>query len=390
MTANPPGRRLSALIEVAHNPTVATAVEGVRRLLDLDIAYATFHESTEQVFLHVEGDGEAFGVHEGLRVPLEATYCKRILAGELPPVIPDTLDDPVAAELPGTRQAGIRAFASVPLTRADGSLFGTLCCAGLDAHPELGERDLQFMHVFARLVVDTLERDEQERMRRELEARAAGLDALVAAIEARDAYTAEHSRTVVRRATEVARRLSVDAATVEDVGHVALLHDVGKVAMPDALLRKPGPLSEEEWRLMRRHPIESERIVAAVPSLAHLGPAVRAEHEHWDGGGYPDGLAAEVIPIAARIVLACDAYDAMMTDRPYRAARGHDVAVRELATGSGSQFDPDVAATLLEVLSEETAGHGYATIPKASMPAHNGSAAEDSAASPSGTPRASR
>lgn len=362
MRADPSGKGLSGLSEVARNPTVATAVEGVRRLLGLDLAYVTCYESTEQVFLYLEGDAEAFGVHQGLRVPVEATYCQRILTGELPAIIPDTLANPVAAGLVGTTEAGIRAFASVPLQRADGSLLGTLCCAGREAHPELGERDLQFMHVFARLVVDTLERDELESARRELEARAAGLDALVAAIEARDAYTAEHSRTVVRRATLVAGRLGLDAGAIEDVGHVALLHDVGKVAMPDALLRKPGRLSEEEWQLMRRHPIESERIVGAVPSLAHLGPAVRAEHEHWDGGGYPDGLAGEVIPIAARIVLACDAYDAMMTDRPYRAALGHDAAECELATGSGSQFDPDVAATLLEVLSEETAGHGYATI----------------------------
>jgi len=358
-----PQNELSGPGETARNPTVSAALEGVRRLLGLDIAYATCHEPTEQVFLHVEGDAQAFGVHEGLRVPLEETYCQRIMDEELPSVMPDTLADPVAAGLLGTTQAGIRAFASVPLVRGDGSLFGTLCCAGREVHSNLSERDLRFMHVFARLVVDTLERDEQERVRRALEARAAGLDALVAAIEARDAYTAEHSRSVVRRATQVAHRLGLDDGAVEDVCHIALLHDVGKVAMPDALLRKPGPLSEEEWSLMRRHPIESERIVGAVPSLAHLGPGVRAEHERWDGGGYPDGLAGEIIPIAARIVLACDAYDAMTTDRPYRAALGHDAAVGELAACSGSQFDPDVVVALLGVLDEEAAGHagaGYA------------------------------
>jgi response regulator RpfG family c-di-GMP phosphodiesterase len=390
MRTDPLAKGLSGLSEIARNPTVSNAVEGARRLLGLDLAYATCHESTEQVVLHVEGDAEAFGVHEGLRVPLEDTYCQRIMDEELPSVIPNTLADPVAAELMGTTQAGIRAFASVPLERADGSVLGTLCCAGREAHPELGERDLQFMHVFARLVVDTLERDELEHARHELEVRAAGLDALVVAIEARDAYTAEHSRSVVRRATEVAQGLELDAAGIDDVGHVALLHDVGKVAMPDALLRKPGPLSEEEWRVMRRHPIESERIVNAVPSLAHLASAVRAEHERWDGGGYPDGLAGEGIPIAARIVLACDAYDAMMTNRPYRVALGHDEAVRELATGSGSQFDPDVVGVLLEVLGEEARQGGDAAYAEsASTPTRNVSM-EASTASPSGTPRAMR
>jgi hypothetical protein len=343
MSVSPPRNDPSGLSEVARNPTVPNAVEGARRLLGLDLAYATLLEPTEQVVLHVEGDAEAFGLHEG----------QRVLSGEIPAVISDTQAEPVATQLVGTTQTEIRAFASVPLTRADGSLVGTLCCAGRDVHPELGERDLQFMHVFARVVVDVLERDEQQRLRRELEARAAGLDALVAAIEARDAYTAEHSRSVVRRATEVARRLGLDTAGIEDVGHVALLHDVGKVAMPDALLRKPGPLSTQEWDLMRLHPVESERIVSAVPSLAHLAASVRAEHERWDGGGYPDGLAGEGIPIAARIVLACDAYDAMMTDRPYRKAMGHEAAVFELAICAGSQFDPEVVAALLEVLGEE-------------------------------------
>lgn len=356
MGTSPLGKGLSGLSQVARNPTVATAVEGVRRLLGLDLAYATLLEPTEQVVLHVEGDAEGLGVHEGMRVPLELTYCQPILDGKVPAVIPDTHAEPVAAQLQDAAQTGIRAFASVPLTRGDGSLFGTLCCVGREARPELGARDLEFMHIFARIVVDTLERDEIERTRREMEVRAAGLDALVAAIEARDAYTAEHSRCVVRRATEVARRLGLDSGTVEDVGHVALLHDVGKVAIPDALLRKPGPLSEEEWRLMRRHSIESERIVGAVPSLSHLGPAVRAEHERWDGRGYPDGLAGQVIPMASRIVLACDAHDAMITDRPYRSALDHDAAVGELVTGSASQFDPEVVTALLDVLAEESQG----------------------------------
>ena len=360
MRRHSPEKGLSGLSEVARNPTVSTAVEGVRRLLGLDLAYATVLEPTEQVVLHVEGDAEDLGVQEGLRVPLEMTNCQRALDGRLPAVVPDTQAEPIAAQLVGTAETNIRAFASVPLTRADGSLFGTLCCAGREAHPELGARDLQFMHIFARIVVDTLERDELERARRELEARAAGLDALVAAIEARDAYTAEHSRSVVRRATEVARHLGLDPAAVEDVGHVALLHDVGKVAMPDALLRKPAPLSTEEWRVMRSHPIESERIVGAVPPLAHLGPAVRAEHERWDGAGYPDGLAGQAIPMASRIVLVCDAHDAMITDRPYRCALGHDAAVAELVSGSASQFDPEIVTALLDVLAEES--QAYARI----------------------------
>jgi HD-GYP domain-containing protein (c-di-GMP phosphodiesterase class II) len=141
---------------------------------------------------------------------------------------------------------------------------------------------------------------------------------------------------------------------------------------------------------MRLHPVESERIVGAVPSLAHLAASVRAEHERWDGGGYPDGLACETIPIAARIVLACDAYDAMMTDRPYRKAMGHEAAVFELATGAGSQFDLEVVGVLLGVLSEEARQGGDAAYAEsASTPTRNVSV-EASTASPSGTPRTMR
>jgi HD-GYP domain-containing protein (c-di-GMP phosphodiesterase class II) len=138
---------------------------------------------------------------------------------------------------------------------------------------------------------------------------------------------------------------------VVDVESVAMLHDVGKIAIPDGVLRKEGPLDEAEWELMRQHPVAGEQIVAATPPLAYLAPSIRAEHERWDGGGYPDGLAGDQIPIASRIVLACDAYHAMTSDRPYRRARPEDEARAELRRCAGTQFDPAVVAALLDVIS---------------------------------------
>lgn len=178
-----------------------------------------------------------------------------------------------------------------------------------------------------------------------------GVAALVAALEARDHYTAEHSRRVVELAGAVARRLGLDDATTATVEHVAILHDVGKVAVPDSILQKPGPLSDSEWELMRQHSSVGARIVASTRTLAHLAAPIRAEHERWDGAGYPDGLRGEEIPIASRITIACDAYHAMTSARPYRAAKSDAEARAELLANAGSQFDPNVADALLRELS---------------------------------------
>jgi PAS domain S-box-containing protein/diguanylate cyclase (GGDEF)-like protein len=178
----------------------------------------------------------------------------------------------------------------------------------------------------------------------------AGVTALVAALEARDHYTAEHSRRVVDLAVAVARRLGLDEAQVQEVEQVAVLHDIGKVAVPDSVLQKPGPLSDSEWELMRQHPGVGERIVASLQTLSHLARPIRAEHERFDGSGYPDGLAGDRIPIASRITLACDAFHAMTSSRPYRAAMSEQQARAELRANAGSQFDPAVIEALLAEL----------------------------------------
>jgi diguanylate cyclase (GGDEF)-like protein len=178
----------------------------------------------------------------------------------------------------------------------------------------------------------------------------AAVQALVAAIEARDNYSFEHSELVVRLATGVALLLGLPADTVERVGHCALLHDVGKLAIPPAILHKDGELDDAEWTVMAEHPVLGEKILRRIPELAPLAPIVRHEHEHWDGSGYPDGLAGTQIPIGSRIVLACDAYAAMTTERPYRRALTQAGAVEELRGASGSQFDPQVVEALLDLL----------------------------------------
>ena len=177
-----------------------------------------------------------------------------------------------------------------------------------------------------------------------------GVGALISALAARDHYTGEHSERVVELAGAVARRLGLEGDAVVEVERVALLHDIGKVGVPDSVLNKEGPLDELEWELMRHHPVIGERIVASIPPIASLAPYVRAEHEHFDGSGYPDGLSGDDIPIVSRITLACDAYHAMVSDRPYRTAMSPGEAVAELRACAGTQFDPHVVEVLLGIL----------------------------------------
>jgi HD-GYP domain-containing protein (c-di-GMP phosphodiesterase class II) len=173
-------------------------------------------------------------------------------------------------------------------------------------------------------------------------------------LEADDAYTGgEHSRGVVALALDVGDRLGLDGRERRNLEFGALLHDIGKIRIADEIINKPGKLSDAELALIRRHPIDGQQMLERVGGvLAEVGLIVRHHHERWDGRGYPDGIAGEAIPLAARIICACDAYSAMTTNRSYRRAMRVADAVKELECGAGSQFDPAVIAALLATIAE--------------------------------------
>jgi HD-GYP domain-containing protein (c-di-GMP phosphodiesterase class II) len=174
---------------------------------------------------------------------------------------------------------------------------------------------------------------------------------LAEVVDADDAYTGMHTRDVVELSVKVADRLGIDEHRRRNVEFGALLHDVGKVAIPNAILNKPGPLNDAEWEVMRTHTVEGQRMLDRVGGfMAEVGAIVRGSHERWDGAGYPDGLTGEEIPLEARIITACDAYNAMTTTRPYRTAMSDADAAVELVRCAGSQFDPLVVEKLLEVV----------------------------------------
>ena len=173
-------------------------------------------------------------------------------------------------------------------------------------------------------------------------------------VESDDEYTGLHSRTVVSLSVQVAERLGLDAQRRRNVEFGAMLHDVGKMAVPNEIINKPGPLTEFEWAIVRMHTVEGQRLLNRVGGIMKdVGHVVRGSHERWDGSGYPDGLAGEDIPLEARIVCCCDAFNAMTTDRSYRAALSTEVAIAELRANAGTQFDPAVVDALLHVLEAQ-------------------------------------
>jgi len=181
----------------------------------------------------------------------------------------------------------------------------------------------------------------------------AAMESLSATVDARDAYTAGHSRRVQQLALAIGRELGLSQAELDLLGHAALFHDIGKLAIPDAILLKPASLTAEEWELMQRHADEGARIIDRLGFLNDAVPAIRHHHERFDGAGYPDGLKGEEIPLGARIIHVADALDSMLTTRIYRAARPAAEALDELRRAAGTQFCPRCVAALERILPLE-------------------------------------
>jgi putative nucleotidyltransferase with HDIG domain len=187
----------------------------------------------------------------------------------------------------------------------------------------------------------------------------AAMESLSATVDARDSYTAGHSRRVQKLALAIGRELELSEPELDLLGHAALFHDIGKLAIPDSILLKPARLSLEEWGVMRNHSDEGARIIERLGFLADAVPAIRHHHERWDGSGYPDGLAGEDIPLGARIIHVADALDSMLTTRIYQAQRPVEEALEQLRSGAAKQFCPRCSRCAESILTNEVDPAGY-------------------------------
>jgi HD-GYP domain-containing protein (c-di-GMP phosphodiesterase class II) len=268
----------------------------------------------------------------------------RVARSGVTALVSDTREDPdyISRDL----ETDPRSELSVAIM-VDGTVWGVLNIEAVEADA-LGEAEAVLVEAIAASFGSAVHRagliDEIER------AFTTTLAVVTSTVEAKDDYTACHGSDVASMAERVALRMGLATKEAREVHYAAMLHDVGKIAVPSEILCKQGPLTEEEWVVMRSHTVVGAELVERIDAFAHLAPAVRSSHERIDGKGYPDGLAGADIPLAARIVAVCDTYDAIVTDRPYRAARTPVQAREELLRVTGTQLDEQVVAVLLEEL----------------------------------------
>jgi len=238
---------------------------------------------------------------------------------------------------------GPRATAAAPI-HSGGTVTGALSASSNDPARRFAPREVRVLEEVARLAGGALVRGEIRGAGVALTR--FGVESLADALSDHDVYTGWHSAEVVGLASRIGRRVGLRPAELIELDLAALLHDVGKVAVPPEVLRKPGALTPAEWELVERHSVDGANVLRAVPGLEAVAVVVRYHHERWDGSGYPDGLTGERIPLVSRIVGACDAYQAMISDRPYRKRMPSELAVHELRRCSGTQFDPAVVDAL--------------------------------------------
>jgi putative nucleotidyltransferase with HDIG domain len=261
-------------------------------------------------------------------------------------VIADEDDIETFAQLSGVQD--LRALTLSPLSTSAGQI-GVLVL-GRKQPASFSAADLDLLIILNDVASTAIHR---VRLREELEEAFVGATlALAEAVDAKDSYVAGHAQRTGDLAERVARHLGLPDDEVEAIRYGAILHDVGKISVPDSILRKTGPLSSEEWNVMHRHTIAGARILAPVARLSRAAQVVRHHHERWDGTGYPGGLRGEEIPLGARIVAVVDAYTAMIDERTYRKALTYEEALHELQRHAGTQFDPAVVEAFLRVTSD--------------------------------------
>jgi putative nucleotidyltransferase with HDIG domain len=259
-------------------------------------------------------------------------------------VLPDTGAGSWTRSLPGDGVA--KSFITVPLI-AHQKPIGLLNLVSFTGEGAFTQRDLSLLSILANQAAISIENAKlYEKIRRDY---GDVVEGLAQAIDARDHYTQMHASRVSTYAVLIAEALRLPAADVEDIRFGALLHDVGKIGISDTILNKPGRLTEEEFQVMKAHPVLGAAIVRKIDSLSHLVPLVLYHHERFDGKGYPEGLQGREIPLGARILNVADSYETMTSDRVYRAGMSFEAGLEEVRRNIGGQFDPDVAEALFKV-----------------------------------------
>lgn len=279
-------------------------------------------------------------------IHVSRTVVDWVVAHDTPILTTNALDDPRFSAQESVVAYSLRSILCVPLKAKD-RLIGVLYADSRVQEGLFNEEDRTLLTLFAHQAAVAIE---NARLFNALSvAYDQTLDALVAALDTRDRETEGHSRRVVRFAMLIAARMPYPEHGLDDLQRGALLHDIGKIGIPDAILRKPGSLDDDEWEIMRKHPEFGRRMLEGIPFLSHPIDVIFAHQERYDGTGYPQGLVGDAIPIGARIFAVADTFDAITSDRPYRKAQPLEAACQVIRDNSGTQFDPRVVEAFLSI-----------------------------------------
>ncbi len=324
---------------LADTPDVQTLltrlIPMVERTFDAD--WSTLHMLAEHG--NVKVVGAPHGTHDAATVALGY-----VIAHAQPVCIPHPQGQPSPLSADISVDPG--SLLAVPLVTS-GRVTGALA-VGTHERREFSQRDTSILSTIAAQIAVAVEN--AATYRKLEDSYLATISALASAMEASDEYTADHADTIASMAVDVGTELGLDDAELRQLRHTGLLHDIGKIGIPDPVLHKSGALSTAEAAKMAEHTIIGERILSHAECLRPVAPLVRAAHERWDGLGYPDGLEGEAIPLASRIVFVCDAFHAMTSDRPYRQALTAAEALDELRAQAGRQFDPRIVEAFARIL----------------------------------------
>jgi HD-GYP domain-containing protein (c-di-GMP phosphodiesterase class II) len=314
----------------------------VCRLIDADGATISLYDAPTNTVRYLAESGLEHPNIEDVSFPVHLTLAGPVLHEGRVVVVDDYRRHPQA--LPFFLERGVRSSALVPFS-AGGRIAGTLAVFTINRAHRFTSAQIAMVEVVAQQAGALIFQDE---LYAELETSyRATVEALTNALSVKDAYTSEHVREIAELARTVGAALDVGARRMQDLEYAAILHDIGKIGVPTEILTKPGPLDAQEWRIVQRHTEIGWSLLKDIPFLRRVADIVRSAHERWDGTGYPRALEGEQIPLESRIIFVCDAWHAMRSDRPYRAALGADEARRRLADGAGTQFDPHVVEVFL-------------------------------------------
>jgi HD-GYP domain-containing protein (c-di-GMP phosphodiesterase class II) len=341
------GRMVNSSLDL--QTVLREVMDTIIRLTDADRGFLMLKDEAGDLQTRVARNWERASL-KPQEVHVSSTVVDWVVTHGTPILTTNALDDPRFSAQESVIAYSLRSVLCVPLKAKD-QLIGVLYADSRIKEGLFSDEDRTLLTLFAHQAGVAIE---NARLFNALaEAYDQTLDALVAALDARDRETEGHSRRVVRFAMLIASKMAYPDEDLKHLQRGALLHDIGKIGVPDAILRKPGTLDDNEWEIMRQHPEFGRKMLAGIPFLSRPIDVIYCHQERYDGTGYPQGLAGDEIPIGARIFAVADTFDAITSDRPYRKAQSLDVARQVISDNSASQFDPKVVEVFLSIPDDE-------------------------------------